>query len=128
MLFSIVGLLLVSPLFIILGLLVKLTSKGPVFYTQQRIGIRGKEFNLIKFRTMFVGSDKKGLLTVGANDVRITPIGLFLRKYKLDELPQLINVLNGTMSFVGPRPEVDTSFSDRSRPVYRRSSPCPACL
>lgn len=106
-LFSVVGLLLVAPLFIVLGLLVKLTSNGPVFYTQKRIGINGKEFNLLKFRTMFVGSDKKGLLTVGAKDARITPVGLFLRKYKLDELPQLINVLNGTMSFVGPRPEVE---------------------
>jgi lipopolysaccharide/colanic/teichoic acid biosynthesis glycosyltransferase len=106
-LFSVVGLLLVSPLFIILGLLVKLTSKGPVFYTQKRIGINSKEFNLLKFRTMFVGSDKKGLLTVGSKDARITRVGLFLRKYKLDELPQLINVFNGTMSFVGPRPEVE---------------------
>lgn len=106
-LFSVVGILLVSPLLIVLGLLVKLTSKGPVFYTQKRIGIDGMEFNLLKFRTMYVGSDKKGLLTVGAKDARITKVGLFLRKYKLDELPQLINVFNGTMSFVGPRPEVE---------------------
>jgi lipopolysaccharide/colanic/teichoic acid biosynthesis glycosyltransferase len=106
-LFSLFGLVLLAPFFIVIALLVKLTSKGPVFYAQKRIGIAGKGFDLLKFRTMFVGSDKKGLLTVGANDSRITKVGLFLRKYKLDELPQLINVLNGTMSFVGPRPEVE---------------------
>jgi lipopolysaccharide/colanic/teichoic acid biosynthesis glycosyltransferase len=106
-LFSLIGLVLLAPFFIVIALLVKLTSKGPVFYAQKRIGIAGKGFDLLKFRTMFVGSDKKGLLTVGANDSRITKVGLFLRKYKLDELPQLINVLNGTMSFVGPRPEVE---------------------
>jgi len=106
-LFSLFGLVLLAPFFIVIALLVKLTSKGPVFYAQKRIGIAGKGFDLLKFRTMFVGADKKGLLTVGANDSRITKVGLFLRKYKLDELPQLINVLNGTMSFVGPRPEVE---------------------
>lgn len=106
-LFSLIGLVLLAPVFIVIALFVKLTSKGTVFYAQKRIGLSGKVFDLLKFRTMFVGSDKKGLLTVGANDSRITKVGLFLRKYKLDELPQLFNVLNGTMSFVGPRPEVE---------------------
>ena len=104
--FSMFGILLLSPLFVVFGLLVKLTSKGPILYSQKRIGLHGKEFSLFKFRTMLIGADKKGLLTIGEKDARITNLGLFLRKYKLDELPQLINVFNGTMSFVGPRPEV----------------------
>jgi lipopolysaccharide/colanic/teichoic acid biosynthesis glycosyltransferase len=82
------------------------TSKGGVFYIQKRIGRHGKEFSLIKFRTMYVGADKKGLLTVGKKDNRITPVGYYLRKYKLDELPQLFNIIRGDMSVVGPRPEV----------------------
>jgi len=73
---------------------------------QSRVGKNNRDFQLFKFRTMFVGSEKKGLLTVGATDSRITPIGIYLRKHKLDELPQLLNVLFGSMSFVGPRPEV----------------------
>lgn len=106
-LFSLTGLILLLPLLIVIAILVKFTSVGPIFYTQNRIGLNGVQFGLLKFRTMYIGSDKKGLLTVGANDSRITNVGLFLRKYKLDELPQLINVLNGSMSFVGPRPEVE---------------------
>ena len=86
--------------------LVVFGSKGPVFYKQQRVGKGNKEFGLLKFRSMQTGSDKKGLLTVGNSDSRITKTGGFLRKYKLDELPQLINVLFGDMSLVGPRPEV----------------------
>lgn len=81
-------------------------SKGPVFYMQNRVGKGNRDFKLFKFRTMYTDSDKKGLLTVGGRDPRITPIGYYLRKYKLDELPQLINVLTGDMSLVGPRPEV----------------------
>lgn len=83
-----------------------MSSKGPIFYKQTRVGKKLKDFSLYKFRTMHNGADKKGLLTVGGNDNRITKIGYFLRKYKLDELPQLINVLKGEMSIVGPRPEV----------------------
>ncbi len=105
-LFSFFGLLLLSPLFLIIALIIILESKGGVFYKQVRVGKDGKDFELFKFRTMYSGSDKKGLLTVGAADNRITKSGLFLRKYKIDELPQLINVLFGTMSLVGPRPEV----------------------
>ncbi len=103
---SFFGLLLISPLFVIIALFVAFESKGGVFYRQIRVGRYNKDFKLFKFRTMYVGSDKKGLLTVGNRDSRITGSGYYLRKYKLDELPQLINVLMGTMSFVGPRPEV----------------------
>ena len=81
-------------------------SSGPVFYRQVRVGLHGRDFTLYKFRSMRVGSDKKGLLTIGSHDPRVTSSGYFIRKYKLDEFPQLINILNGDMSFVGPRPEV----------------------
>lgn len=104
--FSFFGLILLLPLLLIVALLIKLESKGPLFYLQTRVGRHNKDFEIFKFRTMFVGSDKKGLLTLGDRDPRVTKIGYFLRKYKLDELPQLINVLIGNMSFVGPRPEV----------------------
>lgn len=77
-----------------------------MFYKQRRVGLNGRDFTLYKFRSMAVGSDKKGLLTVGGKDSRVTKAGYFIRKYKLDELPQLFNVLKGDMSFVGPRPEV----------------------
>jgi lipopolysaccharide/colanic/teichoic acid biosynthesis glycosyltransferase len=106
LIFSFIGVILLLPFLIIIGLLVFFTSKGGVFYTQERIGKNGKPFLLLKFRTMKNGSDKKGLLTVGENDKRITRIGRVLRKYKVDEFPQLLNVLFGSMSLVGPRPEV----------------------
>src|SRR5688572_25835621 len=99
------GLLVLSPLFLFLIIWVLFDSSGDIFYIQKRVGKDGLDFDLIKFRTMKPGSDKKGLLTVGNNDDRITNSGRFLRKYKLDELPQLINVLIGDMSIVGPRPE-----------------------
>jgi lipopolysaccharide/colanic/teichoic acid biosynthesis glycosyltransferase len=105
-LFSLTGLIILSPLFIIIIIAVKFNSKGSSLYVQKRVGVNGKDFNLYKFRTMFLDSDKKGLLTVGGRDPRITGTGYYLRKYKLDELPQLYNVLKGDMSFVGPRPEV----------------------
>jgi lipopolysaccharide/colanic/teichoic acid biosynthesis glycosyltransferase len=99
-------LLLVSPILLVIGILIKLNSNGPIFYLQQRVGLNGSDFFIYKFRTMRIGADKLGLLTVGGRDPRVTTVGYFLRKYKLDELPQLINVVNGTMSLVGPRPEV----------------------
>lgn len=105
-LFSFIGLVILIPFFIIVGLIIILDSKGGIFYQQIRVGKNGKDFGLYKFRTMKPDSDKKGLLTVGGRDPRITSIGYYLRKYKLDELPQLINVLIGDMSLVGPRPEV----------------------
>lgn len=103
---SFLGLVFLSWLFVIVALWVGLSSKGGVFYRQRRVGRFGKDFTLWKFRSMRVNSDTKGLLTVGGRDSRITKAGVFIRKYKLDELPQLFNVLKGDMSFVGPRPEV----------------------
>ena len=90
---------------IIIAILIKLDSKGPVFFKQVRVTKNGREFKIFKYRTMRVGSDKYSQITVG-KDSRITKVGDFLRKYKLDEIPQLINVLLGDMSLVGPRPEV----------------------
>lgn len=104
--FSFFGLLILLPFFILIGLIIVIDSKGGIFYQQIRVGKNNKEFGLYKFRTMKPDSDKKGLLTVGGRDPRITSIGYYLRKYKLDELPQLINVFIGNMSLVGPRPEV----------------------
>ncbi len=83
-----------------------LGSRGGVFYTQERVGKDGRDFRLIKFRTMIIGASLQGLLTIGENDQRITRFGRFLRSYKIDEIPQIINIIKGEMSFVGPRPEV----------------------
>jgi lipopolysaccharide/colanic/teichoic acid biosynthesis glycosyltransferase len=104
--FSITGLVLLSPILFIISVIILIESKGGIFYLQERIGKNGIPLKLFKFRSMAVGSDSKGLLTVGMNDARITKSGQFIRKYKMDELPQLINVLKGEMSLVGPRPEV----------------------
>lgn len=100
------GLLILSPLFLVVAIWVKLDSTGPVFYKQVRVGRNNKDFYLYKFRSMRVGSYKKGLITVGGRDPRVTRSGYYIRKYKLDEFPQLINVFKGDMSLVGPRPEV----------------------
>ena len=104
--FSLLGLIVLSPIFVIIALCIVLDSRGGVFYRQVRVGRDGKDFRLFKFRSMTSGADKKGLITVGAKDSRVTRVGYFLRKYKLDELPQLLNVVRGEMSLVGPRPEV----------------------
>ena len=104
--FSFFGLIIISPFFILICILIVFDSKGSAFYLQKRVGLKNIEFSLFKFRTMVCDADKKGLLTVGAKDNRITKIGYYLRKYKIDELPQLLNVFFGKMSFVGPRPEV----------------------
>lgn len=104
--FSGIGLLLLSPLFFVLYVLIRLESKGGGFYSQERTGRGGKPFRLYKFRSMRKDADKAGLITVGGRDPRITRMGYFIRKYKLDELPQLWNVFIGDMSLVGPRPEV----------------------
>lgn len=103
---SFFGLLILSPLLVLLALWISIDSPGGPFFKQLRVGRGGKEFKLLKFRSMMVLSESKGQLTVGASDPRITRVGAFIRKYKLDELPQLMNVLNGEMSLVGPRPEV----------------------
>ena len=105
--FSFIGLICIAPVFLFLFILIAADSKGGIFYKQVRIGKNLKPFKLFKFRSMYTDADKKGLLTIGNNDNRITKIGYYLRKYKLDELPQLINVFIGNMSFVGPRPEVE---------------------
>lgn len=104
--FSLLGLIILFPILFLIALWVKLDSKGPIFYVQKRVGLNGVDFNLYKFRSMRLDSDKLGLLTIGGRDPRITRSGYFIRKYKIDELPQLLNVLIGEMSFVGPRPEV----------------------
>lgn len=103
---SALGLIILSPLFVVISMGIKLESVGPVFFRQERVGRWGKVFSIHKFRTMVVDAERKGLqITVGA-DPRVTRVGVVLRKYKLDELPQLVDVLIGKMSFVGPRPEV----------------------
>jgi len=104
--FSFIGIIIISPLILIISIIIKADSPGAVFFRQIRVGKNNHDFKLMKFRTMKTDSDKSGLLTVGGRDPRITASGYYLRKYKLDELPQLINILKGDMSFVGPRPEV----------------------
>ena len=104
--FSFIGLVMLLPVFLIVALLIKVFSPGPVFYKSERIGRNNKPFKMHKFRTMVVNADKIGGHSTASDDVRLTKIGLFLKKFQLDELPQLINVLKGEMSFVGPRHEV----------------------
>lgn len=104
--FSLLGLIVLFPVFVLIAILIKLDSKGSVFFIQGRVGKNNIDFNIYKFRTMSVQSEKKGLLTLGNNDSRVTKVGYFLRRYKIDEFPQLINILIGDMSFVGPRPEL----------------------
>ncbi|MGG7213305.1 sugar transferase [Clostridium nigeriense] len=103
---SLIGCIILAPVFIIISILIKLDSKGPVFFKQKRVGQCGKTFEILKYRTMVVNAEKLGKQITVGNDSRITKIGRILRKYKLDELPQLFNVLKGDMSLVGPRPEV----------------------
>ncbi|MNU19444.1 UDP-glucose:undecaprenyl-phosphate glucose-1-phosphate transferase [compost metagenome] len=101
-----IGLLILSPIFLFLAIWIKLDSKGPIFYKQIRVGKDNKDFKIFKLRSMRIGADKLGLITIGGRDPRVTSSGYYIRKYKLDELPQLINVFIGDMSVVGPRPEV----------------------
>ena len=117
---AVAGLVLLSPLFVILTVLVKLTSSGPVFYRQKRVGRNGHIFLIAKFRSMYADADQRGQSITCAGDPRVTPIGHVLRRLKLDELPQLWNVLQGDMSLVGPRPEVPSyveSYSSSQRRV-----------
>jgi len=104
---TLIALILLSAVFLIIALLIVFTSRGGVFYCQERIGKNQRKFMLYKFRSMRINADKEGLLTVGGRDKRTTSIGYYLRKYKLDELPQLLNILKNDMSIVGPRPEVE---------------------
>ena len=113
--FSTVGLVLLAPLFVMVALLIKMDSAGPVFFVQKRVGKKFRFFDLYKFRSMVPDAAKKGGLITADNDPRVTKIGRFLRKTKVDELPQLWNVLKGDMSLAGPRPEVEkyvTAFQD----------------
>jgi lipopolysaccharide/colanic/teichoic acid biosynthesis glycosyltransferase len=116
--FSFLGLILLLPLFLVIFLLIIIETRGGAFYMQWRVGKNNRDFRLIKFRTMRADADKQGGLTIGARDSRITTTGYFLRKFKLDELPQLINVLKGEMSLVGPRPEI-RKYVDRYTPEQR---------
>lgn len=120
--FSFLGLLILFPFLLLLAIFILFDSRGGVFYFQKRVGRNNCDFSLIKFRTMVIGADKNGLITVGNNDIRITHVGKFLRKYKIDELPQLLNILTGDMSFVGPRPEVRKyveMYNEEQRKVLR---------
>ncbi|HUL30584.1 MAG TPA: exopolysaccharide biosynthesis polyprenyl glycosylphosphotransferase, partial [Thermodesulfobacteriota bacterium] len=102
---SLIGLILLSPFILIISVLIKMDSPGSVFYKQARVGEDGKTFNLLKFRSMVEGAETNGPVWAGKNDDRITRVGRWIRKWRLDEIPQLVNVLRGDMSFVGPRPE-----------------------
>jgi lipopolysaccharide/colanic/teichoic acid biosynthesis glycosyltransferase len=104
--FSLAGTIVLSPIFVVIAICIVFDSKGGVLYRQTRVGKNDADFKLLKFRTMRINADKNSLITIGDRDNRITKVGGFLRKYKLDELPQLFNVLKGEMSLVGPRPEV----------------------
>ncbi len=103
---SLIGILILSPVFLVLWVAIKLESKGSAFFLQTRVGKNNTDFKLYKFRSMYLDAESRGQLTVGMRDPRITKVGYYLRKFKLDELPQLINVIKGDMSLVGPRPEV----------------------
>ena len=118
-LFSFFGLLFLSPLFIVVALWIIIDDPGPIFYRQQRVGKDGKDFGLLKFRSMRVGADKMSLITIGNRDPRVTRAGYYIRKFKIDELPQLWNVMIGDMSLVGPRPEV-RRYVDLYTPEQRK--------
>ncbi len=118
---AVVGLILLSPVFIITAILIKLTSKGPVFYKSKRVGKDGKLFTMFKFRTMHVNADVVGPKLTYKNDPRITRLGKYLRQFKIDELPQLFNVLKGDMSLVGPRPEDPkyiVHYSEKQKEIF----------
>ena len=120
--FSTLGLLVLSPLFLLLALVIKVSDGGPVFYRQQRVGLGGRLFQIWKFRSMVANADRLGISVTRDGDPRITRVGRFLRKTKLDELPQLWNVFVGEMSLVGPRPEVPkyvASYSETQRAILR---------
>ena len=117
-----IGLLCLAPVFVVMAIWIKLDSRGPVFYRQTRVGRYGRDFRIFKFRSMRVGGDKGRQITGGERDPRITRSGYFIRRYKIDELPQLINVFLGDMSIVGPRPEVRKYvdlYSEEQRKVFQ---------
>lgn len=119
-LFSFLGLILLLPLLLVVSLIIKIDSKGPVFYKPIRAGKDGRRFRIFKFRTMVENADKIGGPSTAFTDARLTGIGMFLRRYKIDEFPQLINILFGQMSFVGPRPQVEeytNKYSDEEKKI-----------
>jgi lipopolysaccharide/colanic/teichoic acid biosynthesis glycosyltransferase len=123
LLFSSIGLLLLQPLFVVTAILIKVDSTGPVFFRQERIGKNFRRFMIYKFRTMVVNAEKNGLRITSGGDHRVTKVGRILRKFKIDELPQLFNVLKGDMSLVGPRPEVEeyvTLYEEDYREILKR--------
>ena len=111
--FAIVCLFILSPLFIIISVIIKLTSKGPIFYIQERVGRNGEIFNIVKFRSMRTAHGDNNTITIGG-DIRVTKFGKVIRRFKLDELPELVNILKGEMSFVGPRPDLP-GYADKLR-------------
>lgn len=120
--FALAMLIFLLPFLLVVAVLIRLESKGPALYTQVRIGRFEKPFSIYKFRTMVADADKKGPLLTQDNDPRITPLGQFLRRTSVDELPQLLNILKGEMSFIGPRPEVApivADYTDRQRGVFQ---------
>lgn len=120
--FALVMLLLLSPLLLLVALAIRLESKGPALYRQARVGVNEKVFSIFKFRTMVANADKIGPLLTQDADPRITPLGKFLRRTSIDELPQILNILKGEMSFIGPRPEVPPiveTYTDRQRGVFK---------
>jgi lipopolysaccharide/colanic/teichoic acid biosynthesis glycosyltransferase len=117
-LFSLGGLIVFSPILLVIAILIVFDSSGPVIFRQWRVGKNNTDFRLFKFRTMHINADKMGLITVGKRDPRVTSVGVFLRRFKLDELPQLVNVLFGQMSLVGPRPEV-RRYADMYTPALQ---------
>ena len=126
LLFAVPGLLLLAPILLLLSLCIKLDSTGPVLFSQKRIGRFGHPFKIFKFRTMVQDAEKLGVRVTAAKDPRITRVGYFMRKYKLDELPQLINVLKGDMSIVGPRPEVAeyvACYSEKEKAIVQSALP-----
>ncbi len=123
LLVSSIGLLLLQPLFVVTAILIKVDSRGPVFFRQERIGKNFRSFRIYKFRTMVVNAEKNGLRITSGGDHRVTRVGRILRKFKIDELPQLFNVLKGEMSLVGPRPEVEeyvTLYEQDYREILKR--------
>lgn len=118
-------LLIILPFFLIIALAIKIDSKGPVFYRQERVTQYGKHFRIFKFRSMVTGADKKGSLVTTNNDVRVTRVGKFIRKCKIDEMSQLIDIFRGTMTFIGTRPEVP-KYVDQYRPEYKATLLLPA--
>lgn len=122
---SAIMLLLLSPLFLVVAIAIKLDSKGPVFYRQERITQYGRSFRIFKFRSMVNNADKKGTLVTVDNDVRVTKVGKFIRKFRIDEISQLIDVFKGTMTFVGTRPEVP-KYVDSYKPEYKATLLLPA--